>query len=200
MNGRLGWAANGDVDLPQTTCLVEPRIAASISHERSACVSRRRCHRSPANGGLGWAADGGRRSPANGGLVWAANGSVNLLRTMCLGEPQMAASISRERSAWVSRRRRLRSPANGGLGWAADGGKLEGLVAFPPKSHADLQWASRDDKRRLPCRGQTNKQEQNKRLSKTENKITWVGATYCWVWSSVKVQTTGRNEEHWDEE
>ncbi len=153
MNGRLGWAANGDVDLPQTTCLGEPRMAASISHERSACVSRRRRHRSPANGRLGWAADGG----------------FDLPRTAGLGEPRTAANL---RDSWRSRQNPTLT--------------CSGLVGM---TNGDFHAA-----------GQTNKQEQNKRLSKTENKIRWVGATYCWVWSSVKVQTTGRNEEHWDEE
>ncbi len=65
--------------------------------------------------GLDWAADSSGDFPTNGGLEGAADGGANF-------------------------------PTTGGLEGTADGGGLEGLaanglVAIPPNSHANLQWA-----------------------------------------------------------
>ncbi len=86
------------------------------------------------------------------------------------------------RGAWVSRGRQQWSPANGGLGWATDGTDLRDSRRSPPNSNAEfsgLWWGYRAA---TSCHGETDRQEQDKRLSKNEkNKKCGEkgGAAYC---------------------
>ncbi len=120
---------------------------------------------SPANGGPGWAADGGviscerrARWAADGGVIsrkrrgrWAADGGV----------------ISRERRARGSGNPGTREPA-GGLGIATAGG------GYLPRS-AGMR--ARGQRTRLPW--ETNTQEQKIKLyKKRKNKTGWRSATY----------------------
>ncbi len=78
-----------------------------------------------------------------------------------LGEPPLAADISRDRRAW---------------GLAARG--LAALAAIPPNSHAVLQWAKAGGRvaTSLPRDRQTGTKQNT--FEKKENKTGWMGAAY----------------------
>ncbi len=154
--------------------------------------------------GLGLAAASGHESAA-------------IRRAWVSGDP---AGLSRRAGGhWVSGDPVAWSPANGVPGVSGNPGTRQpagGLGIVPaggrylPRS-AGMRargQRTRGDPAKLPRRpavgyggrtsgdflaaGQTE-EEQNKRLSKTENKTGWIGAAYGLVWSSVMVHTRGRN-------
>ncbi len=125
-----------------------------------------------------------------------------------LSQRRAGGVISRERRAWGSGNPGTRQPA-GGLGRATAGGRYLPRSAGM-RARGQRTRGTRGDPAELPRRpavgyggrtsgdflatGQTEEQ-QNKRLSKTENKTGWMGAAYGWVWSSVTVHTRGRNKD-----
>ncbi len=146
---------------------------AGLSHRRPAAWS-------PANGGPGWAADGGVISRERRAR-WAADGGI-ISREQRAGWAADGGVISRERRARVSGWHGIAAggggylPGSAGLkepriaadfprNRRAGGLAVSGLVALAASPTPTSSGLWRDYERWLPCRG-TDTQEQNKRLLK----------------------------------